>query len=103
MKQIRHGVFETNSSSTHSLTMCMKSAYEKWKSGELVFDYDKGKLVPMTAAIQKALDDDEGDACYTYKTLDAMQDDETLEWFSSEFTTPNGEDVVAFGLFGYEG
>ena len=27
-RQIRRGVFETNSSSTHSLTMCLKSDYE---------------------------------------------------------------------------
>ena len=37
MKIIRNGVFETNSSSTHSITMCMKSDYEKWKDGELYY------------------------------------------------------------------
>lgn len=37
MKIIREGVFETNSSSTHSITMCMKSDYEKWKDGLLKF------------------------------------------------------------------
>lgn len=37
MKIIRNGVFETNSSSTHSITMCMKSDYEKWKNGELYY------------------------------------------------------------------
>ena len=29
MKTIRIGTFETNSSSTHSITMCMESDYEK--------------------------------------------------------------------------
>ena len=28
-KQIRRGVFETNSSSVHSLTMCMESDYDR--------------------------------------------------------------------------
>lgn len=38
MKQIRNGVFETNSSSTHSLTMCTEEEFDKWKKGELLFD-----------------------------------------------------------------
>lgn len=38
MRQIRRGVFETNSSSTHSLTMCSEEEYEKWKNGEILFD-----------------------------------------------------------------
>jgi hypothetical protein len=38
-KQIRRGVFETNSSSTHSLTMMMKSDYERWeKEGLYLFN-----------------------------------------------------------------
>ena len=39
MKQIRHSVFETNSSSTHSITICTEEQFNKWKSGELLFDY----------------------------------------------------------------
>lgn len=35
MLQIRHGVFETNSSSTHSITLCKKSEYDAWKRGEV--------------------------------------------------------------------
>lgn len=37
-KQIRRGVFETNSSSTHSLTMCGEEEFEQWKKGEVLFD-----------------------------------------------------------------
>lgn len=36
-RQVRRGVFETNSSSTHSLTMCMKSDYNRWNNGEGFF------------------------------------------------------------------
>lgn len=32
-RQIIRGVFETNSSSCHSLTMCTQSDYDKWKDG----------------------------------------------------------------------
>lgn len=38
MVHIRQGVFETNSSSTHSLTICTVEEFEKWKRGELLFD-----------------------------------------------------------------
>lgn len=38
MKQMRRGVFETNSSSTHSLTICTEEEFEKWRNGELLFD-----------------------------------------------------------------
>ena len=34
-RQIRRGVFETNSSSTHSLTMMMKSDYDRWQTEQL--------------------------------------------------------------------
>ena len=36
-RQIRRGVFETNSSSTHSLTMCSEEEFEAWKRGEVLF------------------------------------------------------------------
>ena len=38
MKQVRRSVFETNSSSTHSITICTEDEYEKFKSGELMYD-----------------------------------------------------------------
>ena len=37
-RQIRRGVYETNSSSTHSLTMCSEEEFEQWENGELLFD-----------------------------------------------------------------
>lgn len=37
-RQIRRGVYETNSSSTHSLTMCSEEEFEQWKNGKLLFD-----------------------------------------------------------------
>ena len=35
---IRRGLFETNSSSVHSITMCDDDTYTKWKNGELLVD-----------------------------------------------------------------
>lgn len=40
MKKIRNNTFETNSSSTHSLTICTKEDYKKWENGELYY-YDE--------------------------------------------------------------
>ena len=37
MISVRKNVFETNSSSTHSITMCSENEYDKWKSGELFY------------------------------------------------------------------
>lgn len=38
MKQIRYNVFETNSSSTHSLILMNETDYDKWVKGELILD-----------------------------------------------------------------
>ena len=43
--QIRRSIFETNSSSTHSITMVSGSEYDKWKNGELLYDIDNETLV----------------------------------------------------------
>ena len=43
-RQIRFGVFETNSSSVHSLTIVSKEEYEKFKNDELRMSW-KSKLI----------------------------------------------------------
>lgn len=45
MKLIRKGTFETNSSSTHSITMCKESDFDKWKNGEMYWDRWNESLV----------------------------------------------------------
>lgn len=45
-RQIRRGVYETNSSSTHSLTMCSEEEFEQWKKGEVLLEtWGSGKFV----------------------------------------------------------
>ncbi len=42
MISIRRGVFETNSSSTHSLVICSDKIYNDWKNEKVVYDsYDE--------------------------------------------------------------
>lgn len=57
--QVRQGVFETNSSSTHTLTICSKDDFYV-RNGD-------------------------------------------LETYSETFTSPSGDEMVAFGAFGYDG
>ena len=48
-RQIRCGVYETNSSSCHSLTMCSEEEFNRWKDGEILFDTWEEVFVPANA------------------------------------------------------
>lgn len=128
-RQIRRGVFETNSSSTHSLTMCLKSDYDKWENGELLLYTGRGYGYPednspkenhfytkeQVIEFEKTshyppADDMDWDSEEAEEHLREREwrtyenyDDEYLEWFEDTFTTPSGEEVVAFGQYGYDG
>ena len=52
-RQIRRGVFETNSSSTHSLTMCSEEEFEQWKNGKVLFDEDGETFVKASELSNK--------------------------------------------------
>lgn len=93
-RRTRRMVFETNSSSTHSLTMCPKEEYEKWKNGELLLDNWKDKFVEAT---EENLEDEDN---YTY---DRYWDEEYLETFEQSCKTKSGEEIIAFGKYGYDG
>jgi hypothetical protein len=116
--QIRRGIFETNSSSTHSITMVMKSDYDRWRNGEL-YMYD-GELMEKSVAIKKVNDNrfsfNENPNNYTLSLLTGCETDKELannaiysfeeyfddeyESFNVEFTTPSGETVCSFGYYG---
>lgn len=101
MKQIRRNVFETNSSSTHSITMCMKSDYDRWVAGELVWSRWWDKLVEITPEVKQSMEDDDGE----YLTYEQFNDYDYLEFetFTESYTTPNGDKVISFGYYGYDG
>ena len=52
-RQIRRGVFETNSSSTHSLTMCSKSEYDEFEKGNMYIERWGSKLYTKEEMIEK--------------------------------------------------
>lgn len=122
-KQIRRGVFETNSSSTHSLTMMMKSDYERWERENLYrfngwtggWEFNcpvEGYLYTRDEAVEWAKEnkyykdvrefDNEILKDVGFTSFDE-KDDEYFENFYKEFTTPFGETIVAFGKYGYDG
>ena len=72
-KQIRHGVFETNSSSTHSLTMCSEEEFEQWKKGELLFDEYSESFVKANS-----LSDD--DKKYAAQDYEDRKDEFSKDW-----------------------
>ena len=127
MKQTRYRVFETNSSSTHSITMCMKDDYDKWANGEVYLNeggwcsyskYKDKQFVTKEEAIDIIVNNTyHHDADLTTMNNDELEEyfrdneiytcdsygNEYLENFEAEFTTPNGETVVSFGQYGYDG
>lgn len=96
MKQIRKGVFETNSSSTHSITICTQEEFDKFKKGELIYDTRDDKLVPADA---------QEDDPKRYSSWNNLGDNgwNYLETYAESFTTPSGDRMVAFGSYGYDG
>ena len=99
-RQIRRGVFETNSSSVHSLTMCMESDFNKWVAGELVWSRWGYELVPITDEIKKSIEEDERE----YLTYEQFNDYDYIDYetFEDSYTTPNGETVKSFGYYGHD-
>lgn len=86
MRQVRSGVFETNSSSTHSLVICTEEEFEKWKRGEMLLDYYNDRLVDNKLDVE--LDEEESkrfyvsthpSSCY-YKTWEELSEEEVKKW-----------------------
>jgi len=154
MKVVRCGVFETNSSSTHSLTICSDEEYTRWEKGELYWSY--GDFVEMPEEYRDYTDEQwitlldekeyfikaEKGGYYVYTSLDywyrekeyfntksdayAVYKDwlismylydfenlysikvfneakEQYEHFWEKYITPSGDEIVAFGYYGYDG
>lgn len=91
--KIRRGVFETNSSSIHCMTICSLEEYESWKEGNLLYDEIECELVEITGETEGSVD---------YLTYDEFQKRYGYEYdtFAYEETTPKGEQIVAFGYYG---
>lgn len=48
MEKIRHGMFETNSSSTHSSIIASQEEYENWENGKAIMDLFNEKMITLS-------------------------------------------------------
>jgi hypothetical protein len=100
--------------------MCSKEDYDKWERGEVLLDQSwkaEKQFITKEEAIEKLkqskyhndIDFDDEDA-----VNEAFEDEEIytsgryfeneyLENFEETYTTKNGEVIVAFGQYGYNG
>jgi len=114
MKQIRVGVFETNSSSTHSLTIVSAEEYEKFKNGEYVWNREHDVLQSVEDAKKSLIEDrKKWDVSFeeTEEEVEELMEENTqtfdeygsdYETFYEEYETKSGDKVVAFGYYGYD-
>ena len=121
MFKIRHGVFETNSSSVHSMIMCNDKEYEKlnneelfihpWNESFMTFDeavceyykdcsaYDAEQFEQMSREEQvETLE--ENDVAYSLEGW--LNNHEYCESFEQTYQTCSGEIIHAVGYYGNE-
>ena len=107
---IRSSVFETNSSSTHSLSICSKEEYDKWRNGETVYCPGEEKFKPVGEVDKEEIYDkgkwnfyddcliDVTDLYFKYDDFfDDFEDDVAVE----KCATINGIEVWAIGWHKY--
>jgi hypothetical protein len=99
--------------------MCSREEYNKWESGELLLDRSwkaEKQFITKEEAIEKLKDnkyncdinfDDEDEVEEAFRDEELYTSEKyfsrDLETYESSYTTKNGEEIVAFGYFGYDG
>jgi hypothetical protein len=118
-KQIRMGVFETNSSMTHALTICTQEEYDKWQNGETLLNkWRNGKekqfITTDDEKIKELRAKYNEEAYQWYDTFEEYLNSEGIykydeynadgwfEDFDETFTTPSGDEMIAFGYYGHD-
>lgn len=121
MIQVRQGVFETNSSSVHSIAICTKNEFNAWRNGELyrndgwwrdsILPYAKKDFITKDEAmnlISNSFDyrpinegEDVGEYFKEYEIYNYENWGSYYETDVTHYTTPNGEEIVAVCYYGY--
>lgn len=119
MIQTRFGTFETNSSSTHSITICTEEEYDTWRcTDDLLLNEGYHMSGKTFITKQEALnfirskncgpeDYDSEEDCFAdwgfYTT--SKWDDKTSyfeEEYEEHYTSPSGDKIMAFGYYGHD-
>ncbi len=100
--QVRTGVFETNSSSTHSMAICTQTDFDAFKNGNKFVSVNSLKLYD---SVEEGMKNEEWEDKENFKTYDEYDEyiSEWYEQFEERFTTPSGDKMIAFGYHGYNG
>lgn len=94
MKKIRIGMFETNSSMVHAITVCTPKEWDMFEDGELLWHPFSEKLVKDVPVFD--FDED-------YYNFDRYTDlGEYYELFNEKQKLSDGRDVVVFGYYGHD-
>lgn len=111
-RQIRQSVFETNSSSTHSIAICSAEEYEKFKNGELAINDWTNKMMPISQLVHNPDYDEEETGYYIdpanssydneYQDYETFMESDYLESYEFPYTTKSGDKIVAFGKYGHD-
>lgn len=129
MIQIRQGVFETNSSSTHSITIAPESDFNRWKNGDVYLndgwwsssnDPNKDKTfltrdeaINLLRSNKYYIGDEDLDGMGIEELNEVFRDwdiytfenywDDYLEDYETHYTTEHGDNIIVFGQYGYNG
>ena len=127
MKTIRNNVFETNSSSTHNVSVFYAEDYEKFKNNELLYDPESDELITLEKGIEILLNNLPEESKIkilndklTYSEIidlykDGLEDIEVPEFYKelidfdyndletdiTEFNTKSGEKLIIMCRYGY--
>lgn len=102
MKTIRENVFETNSSSTHSMTITTSEIINRFFENEIYYDlYDK-KFIEPDELLTFYPDCDEYNLTESRREDGIYLADELdYEMFESTLTDLEGKEHTVFSLYGY--
>lgn len=120
MIQIRSGVFETNSSSVHSLCICSENEYKCWAENlncidknSYLFDDNNNSLVPIEEILSEIpirFEDAKeiGFSCINHRHYMTQNEyywycnNNYFEGYEEDFMSPSGDKMVAFGHYGHD-
>lgn len=93
MIQIRQNIFETNSSSVHTLVICTEDEFKKFDNDELCIDDWNDTLVPFS----------EYDGSTRFLSSDDFFEDKGFDHYLEHYEEHreiNGTKIVVFGRYG---